>query len=432
MRTALIMLLLMVGSAAQAQQMNTSRPAAAEAATPNRVAAAKDQPPGDVPVATTAGGSDAVQQTVAAATVADAVVTEVLSQVPVAGTLVARQEVQIYPEVQGFEIREILVEAGDHVQKGQVLARLASETLAAQLTQAAAEHQRAEAAVGQARSQIASTAAALTQASAALERASKLQRSGNTTQAALDQAIAAEAAARAASTSAQNGLAFAQAQLAQAAAALEIARLNLAHAEVRAPVDGSVLARDAQLGAIAGGGAKPMFTLIADDEIELAAEAIETALPQIEVGNPVSVTIAGIGTVPGEVRLLPSQVDPVTRLGLLRISLQDDAGRFRPGLSAGAVITTQRHEAVTVPVTAVLSGGGDSTVLVVRDNRIEARIVDAGLIWQGQREIRSGLSAGETVIARAGAFFREGDPVRPVRAVSDNEPVAAFAAGGKP
>lgn len=438
MRTALIMLLLMVGSAAQAQPMNTAQPAAgaaaAEAATPQAPLAVTEQQSAEAANGRTGAGSEArpVQQTVASATVADAAVTEVLSQVPVVGTLVAREEVQVYPQVTGFEIREILVEAGDHVRQGQVLARLASETLAAQLAQADAEQQRAEAAVGQARSQIASTAATLTQVSAALERASKLQRSGSTTQAALDQAIAADAAARAASASAANGLAVAQAQLAQAAAAREIARLNLARAEVKAPLDGSVLTRDAQLGAIAGGGATPMFTLIAGGEIELAAETIETALPQIEAGNPVIASIAGIGEVPGKVRLIPSRVDPLTRLGVLRISLQDDAGRFRPGLSASALITTQRHRAVTVPATAVLSDGRDSSVLVVRDNRIETRTVDAGLIWQGQREIRAGLAAGETVVARAGAFFRHGDPVRPVRADAPGAPAGAFAAAGQP
>ena len=51
-------------------------------------------------------------------------------------------------------------------------------------------------------------------------------------------------------------------------------------------------------------------------------------------------------------------------------------------------------------------------VQVVRDGRVETRAVKTGLIWQGRREILSGLEPGEQVIARAGAFFRDGDRVR--------------------
>jgi HlyD family secretion protein len=53
-------------------------------------------------------------------------------------------------------------------------------------------------------------------------------------------------------------------------------------------------------------------------------------------------------------------------------------------------------------------------VQVIDGNRVARRTVTPGLVWQGQREILSGLEAGETVIARAGAFFRDGDRVRPL------------------
>lgn len=422
MRAALTILLLLAGTPATAQEAerNGAAVAAAEAATPTPPAEAPS-PPAAEEAGTTA------EPVVASATVADAVVTEVQAQVPVSGTLVAREEVLVYPQVSGFEIREILVEAGDAVRAGQVLARLGAETLTAQLAQAEAEFQRAEAGVSQARSQIASTEAALNQATAALARATRLQQSGNATQAALDQAVSAEAAARAAATSANDGLAVAQAQLAQASAARDIARLNLARTEIKAPVAGIVSARNAQLGALAGAGAEPLFTLVARGEIDLAAEVIETALPEIEPGDPAVATVAGAGEVPGKVRLVPARVDPMTRLGVLRIALEGDR-RLTPGLFANALITTERRDALTVPATAVTSEGRASHVLVVRDGRVQRREVDAGLIWQGRREIRGGLDAGETVIARAGAFFRDGDPVNAVR-----EPEAeAQAADGAP
>src|SRR5690606_28980509 len=110
-------------------------------------------------------------------------------------------------------ITELLAEAGDSVEKGQVLARLSTDTLAAQLAQAEAGYQQAE--------------AALKQADTALRRAQRLRDTNNASQATLDDAIAAQANA--------------QAGLAQAEAARRIARLDLNRAEIVAPVSGLVV-----------------------------------------------------------------------------------------------------------------------------------------------------------------------------------------------
>lgn len=350
---------------------------------------------------------------VPAVTVAEAAMAEVQDRVPVSGTLVARRPVEIFAQVSGFEITELLAEAGDRVEKGQVLARLATDTLSARLAQAEAEYQRAEAGVGQAQSNIDSAQALLTQAEIALERAEQLRQGGNTSQANLDQAVAAAANARATAASAADGLALAEAALAQAEAARRIARLDMARAEITAPAAGVVTARSAELGSLSGASAEPLFEMIAGGEIEMEAEVIETALPRLRPGIPAEIGVAGLGEVPGRVRLVPASVDPVTRLGLMRISLGELPG-LRIGLFASGWVVTGRRDAVTVPATAILSDGTGDRVQVVSDGRIETRAVRAGLLWQGRREIVEGLAEGETVVVRAGAFFRDGDPVRPI------------------
>lgn len=362
-----------------------------------------------------ASGSEAVAQSVPAVTVAPARRAEVQARVPVSGTLVARQKVQVFPQVSGYEITEILVEAGDQVEKGDVLARLSTDTLAAQLAQAEAEYQRARAGVGQARSNIDSAEASLTQAQTSLDRARRLREGGNASQSTLDDAVAAEANARAQAASARDGLAVAQAQLAQAEAARRIARLNLDRATILAPVPGLVVARNAELGALAGASAEPLFSLIADGAVEMEAEVIETALRQLKMGDPAEISAAGLGKVDGRVRLIPASVDPVTRLGLMRISLDAQAG-LRTGLFASGWVITARRDAVTVPATAVLSDSQGDRVQVVADGRVESRPVRAGLLWDGQREIVEGVTEGEQVIARSGAFFRDGDQVRAISA----------------
>ncbi|ABL71954.1 efflux RND transporter periplasmic adaptor subunit [Paracoccus denitrificans] len=344
-------------------------------------------------------------------TLADAERGWIEARVPVSGSLVARQEVQVHALVSGHEITRLEAEVGDRVEAGAVLARLSEDVLSAQLAQAEAEYQRAEAGISQAESQIASAEASLTQAVATLERTRSLRQSGNASQAVLDQAIAAEASARAAAASASDGLGVARAALAQAAAARRIAQLNLGHASVTAPVDGVVVARTARLGAIPGSGGEPLFTLIAGGEVELEADVIETALSQLKAGDAAEIQVAGLGRVQGKLRLVPAAVDPVTRLGPARIALDPDP-RLRPGLFASGWIITDRREAVTVPASAILADASGERVQVVKDGQIETREVRGGLVWQGRREILDGLAPGETVVARAGAFFRSGDQVR--------------------
>ncbi|WP_223191481.1 efflux RND transporter periplasmic adaptor subunit [Paracoccus thiocyanatus] len=331
------------------------------------------------------------------------------ARVPVSGSLVARQEVQVHALVSGHEITGIEAEVGDSVTAGQVLARLSEDVLSAELAQAEAEYQRAEAGISQAESQIASADASLTQAVAVLERTRSLRQSGNASQAVLDQAIATEASARAALASASDGLGVARAALAQAHAARRIARLNLDHARITAPVAGVVVARSARLGAIPGG--EPLFTLIAAGEVELEADVIETALSQLQPGDAAEIEVAGLGRVQGRLRLSPAAVDPVTRLGQARIALDPVPG-LRPGLFASGWVITDRRQAVTVPASAVLADASGERVQVVKDGRIDTREVRAGQIWQGRREILEGVEAGEAVVARAGAFFRSGDQVQ--------------------
>jgi len=345
--------------------------------------------------------------------VAAAQLAEVVAQVPVSGTLLPRTEVLIYPQVSGLVIDEILVEIGDSVTRGDVLARMNGRTLAAQLAQAEAEEARAAAGVRQAESQIAASGASQDQAEAALSRAQRLARSGNVSEANLDNAVAAAATARAATASARDGLAVAQATVRTAAAQREIASINLDHANIMAPADGLISARNGQTGAITAMAGEPLFRLVQDGLIEIEAEVIETALAQIALDDPATLDVAGVGPVTGLVRLISPTVNPANRLGLIRIAPDRQDG-LRAGTYAGGVVTIDRHAALVVPATAVQIEVGATYVLQVVDGVLNRRDVVAGLIWQGKREIVSGLAEGDLVVARAGSFFGDGDRVTPL------------------
>lgn len=346
-------------------------------------------------------------------TVATATVTEVVNRIPISGTLEPYREVLVYPQVTGYPIEELMVDIGAKVAKGDTLAQLNTDTLKAQLSQANAEFVRAQAGVRQAQSQITSTKASAAQARSVLERTQQLDLSGNVTQAALDQAVANSQTADAAAASAEDGLEVAKAQVLQAQAQLDIAQLNLDHATIKAPTAGIVSARNAQVGAIATSGADPLFRMIQDGVIEVKADVVETALAQIGIGDPAQVDIPGAGTVQGAVRLVAPTVDATNRLGDVRVSLEG-SNALRTGIFAGGWIITDRHEGLTVPTTAILTDAKGDYLLEVQDNTLIRRAITAGLIWNDVREVISGLDDGAVVVARASAFFSDGDKVNPI------------------
>ncbi len=338
--------------------------------------------------------------------------TDVTQIVSASGGLLARQDVVVSARVSGAEIVDLLADIGDTVAKGDTLARLNDQTLIAQLQQADANLAAAGAAIASAEGQAASADANARQANTALDRSQQLRRDGTVSQSALDQAQAAADSANAAVQSAQAGIASAKAQQAQAQAARDIAALNLSWATVTAPVDGIIADRTARLGDLSASG-MAMFDMIRDGQIEAELEVVETDIVKVHVGDPVSVRVAGLPLRDGTVRRISPQVDPVSRLGTVRVSIDDQDG-LRVGIFASADIQTAQRTALTVPVSAVTTTGNESVVQKVVDGTVEQATVKLGVVSAGLREITSGLDEGDTVLLRAGAFFRTGDRVTPV------------------
>jgi len=359
-------------------------------------------------------GQETAAETAISVTVAEARVLHVAAAATVAGTVVPWKEALVTPLVSGQQIIQVLVEEGDWVDSGDVVVRLRGDLLEAQLAQARAAEVSAQSAIRQAKNQIASTQAALTQAESEMARYQRLLDSGSVSQAAYDEVLARALSARASAASAEDGQAMAEAQAAQAQASLHVAELNLSWTQITAPVSGIVGVRNAKIGSLTGASPEPLLTLIEGGTLELSAEVIETALSDLKPGQGGSVRVAGIDRpLIALVRHVAPTVDPLTRLGEVRITLEGHAG-LRSGLFASGAIVTEERDAVTVPITAVLTDADGAYVQVVRDGVVERRAVQPDLIFQGQREIRQGLEPGEMVIARAGAFFRDGDVVRPI------------------
>ena len=359
--------------------------------------------------------------------VVEAVRREVVETVIVTGTLVPRDEILVTPEIEGYRVTEVLVEEGMRVERGQVLARLSRDLIDRQIAQQNALVDKATAAVPQAQSNIEQAEAAEMEARLSFDRAKQLMQTGNGTAAIMEGRTSTLRQAESKLSFARNGLLIAKADLAQARAVRNEMDLRLARTEIRAPEAGIVNRRTARVGLAASASAEPMFRLIARGEIELEGEVIETKLPLLNEGRPAWIDLGHGVRVAGSVRAVYPEVDRATRLGKVRVRLDADP-RLRIGTFARGGIELDRTRGVTVPQAAVLYGGPKrSSVLVVAGDIVEAREVRTGLSDDDDIEIRSGLAAGERVVARAGSFLREGDRVRPVVMAAPEPPVAGMA-----
>ena len=348
--------------------------------------------------------------------VTQAQTTEIVQSVVVSGSVVARDEILVAPEVDGLAIIELLAQEGDKVAEGQVLARLSRVTLDVQKAQNDAQIARAEALMAQARAQIAEADANLVQANNAFDRTKALRESGNTSVETFDQRAAAARSGQARANSARQALAIASADLALAQAQGKDIAVKLARTEIKASRAGVVSRRTARLGAMASvlPQTDPLFRIIADGAVELEAQVAEVELPKLKLGQGVAVTPAGANdALAGTIRLIMPEVDKASRLGRVLVAL-DGNPPVAIGSFARGIIETGRKRAVTLPLSAITYSRAGATVQSVKDGKVTTKPVTLGLVGHGRAEIVSGIAEGETVVARAGTFVRDGDIVTPV------------------
>ena len=311
--------------------------------------------------------------------------------VSIIGTIAARYDMPIGVEGDAGRVAAIYVEAGDHVKRGQVLARLNVSVLEPQVAnlEAALEQARAEAEL----------------ADAEYRRAQAVGASG---------ALSAEETQRRKSAGVT-----AAAKVKVAAAQLAEAQARLARAAVRAPADGIILTRNVEVGQTATPGGEALFRLSEGGEVELRGQVAEQDLPLLKVGQIVNVRLTGTTRVyQGRVRLLGAVIDPQTRLGMARVALTPEPN-LRPGAFARAEVTVSNADRAVLPQTAVLTDDKGSYVLIVNaQHKIERRAVHVSGIVQDGVTIADGIGGKDQVVATAGAFLQEGELVIPVLKVS--------------
>lgn len=335
----------------------------------------------------------------------------VVDNIPLSGSFVARQELHIHTRLSGVMVEQIHVEAGSVVNRGDILLEFDSTILANELERITTELIRSKAIIRRSRESLFAAEALLTQADSALKRANRLRKSQVISQSEHDERITAARAAGASFAIAKEDLAIAKAGHDIGVSRQELAVLNLSRTVIKSPVNALVISQSVHIGTVANPGGTPLLTLIVNNEIELNAEVMEAGLSRARIGDHVQLTLADGTQAQGQVRLISPTVDPLTRLGSIRVSMTNGYAP-RLGSFAHGWLRGSEHHALLIPDSAVQSQAltGD-TVAVVTNGVIKKRAVITGSSFHGQREVLQGLEAGEHVLLRTSSFYRDGDRV---------------------
>ncbi len=310
----------------------------------------------------------------------------IAGEIGATGTLAARREMPVGSVGEGGQVVQVLVEPGQWVSAGQVLAVIDRSVQVQQEASLAAQIQVAQA------------DAELAQAN--LDRALKLVARGFVSKADVDRLTATRDAANA-------RVRVARAQLAESQARTR--RLNIV-----SPAAGLVLARDVEPGQVVSGGNNVLFRIAKGGEMELLARLSEEDLAKISPGVMAQVTPVGSQRAfAGEVWQVSPIIDPQTRQGEARIALSY-APELRPGGFASVSIASGTLVAPRLPESAIMSDANGNFVYVVDSaNKVQRRAVKTGAISDSGIAVIEGLSGSERVVLRAGAFLSAGETVRP-------------------
>jgi HlyD family secretion protein len=319
-------------------------------------------------------------------TVITPVKTTVAGRIGATGTLAARREEPVGVPGDGGQIVRVLVEPGDWVSAGAVLATIDRSVQTQQAASLAAQIRVADA------------DARLAQAN--IDRALKLVDRGFISRADLDRLTASRDAAGA-------RVGVARAQLAEMQA--RVRRLDIV-----APSAGLVLERKVEPGQVVGSGSGVLFRLARGGEMELLARLSEEDLAKVAVGTMGNVTPVGSGrTFAGEIWQVSPVIDQTSRQGTVRIALPF-ARELRPGGFAAVEIAAGTQVAAVLPESAILADGKGSYVYIVgKGDKVERRDIGTGMIVANGVVVTRGLAGGERVVKRAGAFLSTGESVKP-------------------
>jgi membrane fusion protein, heavy metal efflux system len=168
------------------------------------------------------------------------------------------------------------------------------------------------------------------------------------------------------------------------------------------PIDGTVVERNATIGATVGTDAS-LFKIINLASVWIDANVFEKDLERIRLGQEVKVAVPAYpeATFSGRVILVSSVLDPDTRTVKVRTEVANPNGRLKPDMFVNAqIVVDANRSAISIPQSAALDEGGQKVVFVANGNGYEKRVISAGIQSNDRIEVLDGLKAGDKVVVK--------------------------------
>jgi multidrug efflux pump subunit AcrA (membrane-fusion protein) len=375
------------------------------------------------------------------------------------GTLWPRDQASVMPKI-AAPVQRFLVQRGDRVKAGQLLAVLEARDLTAAEAEARGQLAQAEAnlrgiqaatlpeAVVKAQTDLDSAKQAEEAALRLLDNRKKLVEQGALAHKLVDDAQVAWVQAHGNYLAAQEHLHALQgigkeeqikgaaAQVAAARGRLQTTAAQLGYAEIHSPISGVIADRPLYAGEMASPGA-PLVTVMDVSKVVARVNVPENQAGTIRVGQPAALTQPDSGDqLEGKVTVVSPATDSATTTVQVWIEIDNSAAKLKPGASVHAAIVTEAVKAATVvPVAAVLPGeeGGTAVLVISEDHVAHRRPVQLGIREGDNVQVLNGVRPGEEVVTVGGVGL---DDKAKVRIVTPGAPEEAGedpnAGDGKP
>jgi len=319
--------------------------------------------------------------------------------VTLVGSLRAQEQVDVNPRVSG-RVKTVLVDIGDRVQAGDLLAEIEDDELLQQL-------QQSDAALDVNRAMVEQRVLELRNQEVNLERARGLQDSGLMSAEELEQAQTRFDVAQA-------QVNLARAQQGQSEASHRELQIRHDQMSITAPMSGFVGRRWIDRGASVNSNT-PIVTIVNLTTLELVAAVPEREVAKVETGASGTVYVDAL---PGEhfvgrVARISPLLDPQTRTAQVEVVVANTDGRLRAEMFARVELSLgSNREALRIPRQALVVRGQDEGVFVLRDEVAYFTEIRTGLAEADWIEVTAGLDPGDTVATMGANLLRDGDPVQ--------------------
>lgn len=293
-----------------------------------------------------------------------------LQRVSATGILLPREEITVLTELSNVRVKQILVDVGDRVKKGQKLAVLDGESLELQARQLDADYQKVR---------------------DEYMRIQPIKDTGAVSQLSVIEKLSAMEAAK---------------------ARMEDAKLNLRRLTITAPETGVIYERRAKLGNLVNSN-EPLFLIAQGNEIEASLRIPEAEISKIRIKQPVTLSVTGSTQEwKGTVRLISPRIDATNRTAQVRVSITNK-DTLIVGSFVQAEISTHNKSGLALPATAIQEDSEGNFVWMVNKENKPIRQAITLLARQDNVALVQGIKPSMRIIAKAGAFIKAGDTVNP-------------------